>query len=46
MVVQNLFLFATDVCERHFSSLTIVKTNYVNRLDVEDDLQLCMSKLI
>ena len=44
-LVQLLISFATTwLCEAKFSSMSVLKTKHRNRLDVEHDLRLCLSK--
>ena len=45
-VIQQLIPFATTwLCEAAFSAMSVLKTKYRNRLDVEHDLRLCLSKI-
>ena len=45
-VIRKLILFATTwLCETAFSALCVLKTKHRNRLDVEADLRLCLSKV-
>ena len=46
-VIKQLIPFAkTYLCEAGFSAMSVLKTNKKNRLDVEDDMQLCLCKVI
>ena len=45
-VIKKLIPFATTwLCETAFSALCVLKTKHRNRLDVEADLRLCLSKV-
>ena len=45
-VIKKLIPFATTwLCKAGFSALGILKTKHRNRLDVEADLRLCVSKV-
>ena len=45
-VIKKLAPFATTcLCEAGFSAMCILKTKYRNRLEVEADLLLCLSKV-
>ena len=44
-VIKQLIPFATTcLCEAAFSAMSVQKTKHRNRLDIEHDLQLCISK--
>jgi len=46
IAVKVLIGFSTTyLCERGFSSLTYLKSKYRNKLNVEDDLRLYLTKL-
>ena len=46
IVIRKLIPFATTwLCETAFSALCVLKTKHRNRLDVEADLWLCLSKV-
>ena len=45
-VLQKLIPFATTwLCEAGFSAMSVLKTKHRNRLEVEADLRLCLSKV-
>ena len=45
-VIQQLIPFATTwLCEAAFSAMSVLKTKHRNRLDVEHDLRLSLSKI-
>ena len=45
-VIQQLIPFATTwLCEAAFSAMSVLKTKHQNRLDVEHDLRLSLSKI-
>ena len=45
-VIQKLIPFATTwLCETGFSAMCVLKTKHRNRLEVESDLRLCLSKV-
>ena len=45
-VIKKLIPFATTwLCKTAFSALCLLKTKHQNRLDVEADLRLCLSKV-
>ncbi|XP_076805578.1 SCAN domain-containing protein 3-like [Clavelina lepadiformis] len=45
-VIQNLIPFPTTwLCETGFSAKCVLKTKHRNRLEVEHDLRLCLSKV-
>ena len=42
-VIKQLIPFATTyLCEADFSAMSVLKTKKRNRLDVEDDMRLCL----
>ena len=46
VVIQKLIPFATTwLCDTGISAMCILKTKHRNRLEVEADLRLCLSKL-
>ena len=45
-VIKQLTPFTTTwLCEAGFSAMCVLKTKHRNRLDVEADLRLCLSKV-
>ena len=45
-VIKQLIPFATTyLCEAGFSAMSVLKTKKRNRLDVEDDMGLCLCNI-